>query len=263
MKKKIVLLTLVSVFLLSAMAVVSVAAQTRVPGVSAGDWFKYGDITFSWSSNDPNATWPPTGYEMEWTEEINETEWMRLSVEDVSGTNITFQATLYFKNGTDIIRSGWIDIDTGDSSNDTAETMDMGLCAIPANLDANDTIYASGPSFTHMNITERIVRTYPDGVRETNHLNMTYAYSQDEKDFFGSANFYWDRSTGILVEMSYEYIIQAGELLTTCSLLLRTTESNVWVVPEFPTWTSILLILIVLTIAVVIYKRRILITPIH
>jgi len=35
------------------------------------------------------------------------------------------------------------------------------------------------------------------------------------------------------------------------------------IIPEFPTWTSMLLILFSLTIAIVIYKRRLLKTPIH
>ena len=35
------------------------------------------------------------------------------------------------------------------------------------------------------------------------------------------------------------------------------------VIPEFPVWTAILLILIVLTVAITIYKRRLLKTPIH
>ena len=35
------------------------------------------------------------------------------------------------------------------------------------------------------------------------------------------------------------------------------------IVPEFPTWTQMLLILIVLTVAIAIYKRRLLKTPIH
>jgi len=34
-------------------------------------------------------------------------------------------------------------------------------------------------------------------------------------------------------------------------------------IPEFPTWTSMLLLLIVLTVAMVFYKRRLLKTPIH
>ena len=257
MKKKTVLLTLVSVFLLSAMVVTSVVAQPRIVGVSVGDWFKYGDITVNWSSNDPNATFPPPGYE--WMEMINETEWIKMTVENVSGTNITLPTLYHYKNGTEEASGGYVDIDTGDGENVT-------LNIISANLDANDTVYASGYLST-WKINETIVRTYPDGVRNTNHLNMTseqsWTSNETEYYFYHSTNFYWDKSTGIIVEESFEDINQVGELLTTWSLLIRITESNVWVVPEFPTWTSILLILIVLTIAVVIYKRRILITPIH
>jgi hypothetical protein len=76
-------------------------------------------------------------------------------------------------------------------------------------------------------------------------------------------NYYWDKSTGMLVEDYYEVINQTGEYLTTWSVLSRITESNVWVVPEFPTSASILLILIVLTATIAIYKRRLLKTPIH
>jgi len=39
-------------------------------------------------------------------------------------------------------------------------------------------------------------------------------------------------------------------------------QDNYPLVPEFPTWTSMLLILIVLTVAVAVYRRR-LKTPIH
>jgi len=35
------------------------------------------------------------------------------------------------------------------------------------------------------------------------------------------------------------------------------------IVPEFPTWTTMFLILIVLTVIMAIYKRRLLKTPIH
>ncbi len=40
-------------------------------------------------------------------------------------------------------------------------------------------------------------------------------------------------------------------------------QDNYPLVPEFPTWTSMLLILIVLTVAIAIYKRRLIKTPIH
>ena len=40
-------------------------------------------------------------------------------------------------------------------------------------------------------------------------------------------------------------------------------EHKVEIIPEFPTWTSILIILIMLTVAIAIYKRRLLKTPTH
>jgi len=259
MKTKFVLLTLVSVFLLSEVIVTS-SAQERTVGVSVGDWFKYGDINVSWSSNDPNATFPPPG--RPWLEEINETEWMLMSVQNILYTWISFQTIKHFKDGTEKTENGSINIDTG--------TGDMIYRAISANLNVNDTLYTSGLGST-MKINETVARTYPDGERETNHLNMTREWNItryiDSWTINGTAyefiNYYWDRSTGILVEHSYEEIEEVGEYLTTLSMSYRITESNVWTVPEFPTWTSMLLILIVLTVAIAIYKRRLLKTPIH
>lgn len=257
MKTKIVLLTLVSVFLLSGTVVTSVAAQPRIVGVNVDDWFKYADITLNWSSNDPNATFPPSDYE--WLAEMNETEWELLSIVDVSATNITSQITMHYKNGTEETSGGYVDVDTGGGENAT-------FMVISADLNANDTIYTS-PEWSDYKINETIFRTYPDSGRETNHINITgeYSYTMNETQhyYYYAMNFYWDRPTGILLEESFEHINQTGELLTTWSFLLRITESNIWVIPEFPTWTSTLLILIVLTVAIVFYKRRLPKTSIH
>jgi len=244
--KKIALLSLVSVSLLFVLILTSVVAQERIVGVNVGDWFRYGDITVNWSSNDPNATLPPN------SEKLNETEWMLLSVENVSGTTITFQSTWHFKNGTEKIESGYINIDTGDTEN-------MGGAAISANLEANDTLYTAYAS----KINETVVRTYPDSVRETNHLNVTLEESLMQYYHYRSDNLYWDKQTGILVEQYVEEIEQTEEYLTTYSASVRITESSVWVIPEFPIRTSMLLILIVLTVAIVLYKRRLPKTLIH
>ena len=250
MKKRIVFLTLISVSLLSTMVLTSVVAQPRIVGVNVGDWFEYNDVAVTWSSNDPNATFPPSGWE--WLKETNETEWMRLSVEQVSGTNITLQMLTHYRNGTEETSGGDVDIDTGDGN--------MTFMAISADLNANDTIYSS-PDWSDYKINETISRTYPDGVRNTNHLNMTYEYSWNISEtqyyYYMSQNFYWDRESGIFVESHFEVTNQTGEYLTTWSSLARITDSNVWVIPEFPTWTPTLLILITLAIAIVISKRRI------
>jgi len=211
MNKKIILLTLVLVFLLSAMVVTS-SAQPRIVGVSEGDWFKYGEITVSWSSNDPNATVP------DHLNESNETEWLYGVVADVYGTNITIQTVAHYRNGTEKTESGYVDIDTGDGN--------MTIWAISANLEANDTVYTS-VDYSTWRINETIVRTYPDGVRDTNHLNMTVEQSETDYYYYNSMRFYWDKPTGIIVEVYYDWINQTGDYLTTWSMLFRITESNI------------------------------------
>lgn len=256
MSKKIVLLTLVLVLLLSAMVVTS-SAQPRTVGVTVGDWVKFGDVNVTWSSNDPNTTKVWYGMDLE---RYNETEWMMAEITQVAGTNVTIQYTERFKNGTEETSSGWGDIDTGDGN--------ATFMLIAANLNENDTLYTSG-DYSNYLINETITRVYPDSTRETNHINMTYGpynYTippDTEVYYFYSMNFYWDKATGILVEDSFEMTNQTGEYFTAWSMDFKITESNVWVVPEFPSLTSIVLILVVLTTAIVIYKRRLLKAPTH
>lgn len=240
MGKKIVLLTLFLVFLLFA-RVMTASATTRIVGVSVGDWFKYGDITVNWSSNDPSATFP------EMYKELNKTKWVVAIVTAISGTNITGQLTTHYVNGTETTFGGWVDIDTGNGENLT-------IALISANLVAGDTIYTSADST--MMVNETIPRTYLSGVRETNHMNNTWTTSQWQGDYYFSMNFYWDRLTGVFVEMSVQSRNQTAAYTTTFSARMAITESNVWVVPEFPTWTSILVLFVVLTFTIAVYKRR-------
>jgi len=257
--KKIILLTLFLVFLLSTVIVLG-SAQERIVGVAKGDWFKYGDFNVSWSSNDPlNPTFPPAGRED--LAEMNETEWKLVSVQAVAPWYISFQTVKHFKDGTEKTEDGSLYINTGFGN--------MVFMAISANLEVNDSIYTS--IFSNWKINETVTRTYPDGVRETNHLNMTQKTKiiryMDNSTINGTSfsfiNYYWDRSTGILVECSHEEIEQVGEYLITFSMSYKITESSVWTVPEFPTWTSMLLILTVLTVSIAIYKRKLLKRPIH
>jgi hypothetical protein len=237
--RKDVLLAFALVVFSTAMVVTAVVAQQRIVGVNVDDWFKYGDITVNWSSNNPNATLPPG------SEELNETEWMLLSVKNVSGTTITFQSTRHFKNGTERIESGYLDIDTGDTEN-------MGGAAISANLEVNDTLYTGST----VKINETVVRTYPDGVRETNHLNVTLEESLMQYYYRRTENFYWDKPTGIVVEQYVEEIEQTEEYLTTYSASVRITESSVWVIPEFPSFLILPLFMMATLLAVTVYRRK-------
>ena len=88
---------------------------------------------------------------------------------------------------------------------------------ISANLEENGTLYTS-VDYSTIKINETIARTYPDSARDTNHLNIT---TETEIDQNTSMNYYWDKSTGILVEMSQRVIYQTGGYLTSWSTSLR------------------------------------------
>lgn len=240
-------------FVVSLVVVASVTATpARTVGVNTGDWIKSGDIDVTWSSNDPNASKVWYGMDLEM---YNQTEWVRTEITQVSGTNVTMQMVQHFKNGSDDTSSGWVDVDTGDGVNAT-------FMIISANLNENDAIYTSG-DYSDWLINETITRTYPDGARETNHINITFAYNYTippdiEFDYFYSMNFYWDRATGILVEDGFEVINQTGEYLTALSMVSKITESNVWVIPEFSTWLAWLAAIGTATIVVILGKRKLL-----
>jgi hypothetical protein len=246
---KKVSLTLFSMFLLLAMAVVSVSAQSRTVGVFVGDWFKYGDINVHWSSNFPNATIP------DYLKEFNDTEYAIVSILSVVNTNVTVEMTTHYKNGSDEITSGFVDIDTGEGENAT-------MLVISADLNENDTIYTSG-MYSTWKINETITRIYPDSVRETNHLNVTMEYDVPPIYQYNSLNYYWDKHTGMLVEMLQNSTQQMGENVTTASMSIRITDSDVWVIPEFSTSTTMMLALAVLTTATILLRRRILRMTIH
>ena len=240
-------------FLTSLLVVASVIANPeRTVGVNVGDWFKYGDITVTWSSNDPNASKDPYGMG---SEMYNQTEWVSTEITGVSGTNVTIQSIQHFKNGTEEISAGWIDVDTGDGVN--ATTMIIGT-----NLNQGEPLYTAGYYSTWF-INETITREYPgpDSSRETNHINITYAYNHTippdtNVDYFYSMNFYWDKSTGIMVEDSFQVINQTGEYLTAWSMTFKITESSVWVVPEFPNLVVWLAVIGIATAVLIFGKRR-------
>jgi len=99
-----------------------------------------------------------------------------------------------------------------------------------------------------------------------NYINNTqhvYDYSWDNPTITPSINF-WDNG----FEGNYWSGYNGTDNNTdgigdTPYVIDENNQDDYPIIPEFPTWTSMLLILIVLTVAIVIYKRRPLKTPIH
>jgi hypothetical protein len=230
MNGRIVLLSLISIFLLFAL-VVEASAQSRTVGVSVGDKFRY-NIIVTWSSNDTSAT-PPSD-----VVEANNTQWLDFTVTAISGTNITTQLTSHMKNNTEFTGSGWKDVNTGSGN--------LSMFFISANLNEGDLVYAS----SSYKINETVPRTYLGGVRDTNHFNMT-------SPVIGmSQSIYWDKSTGVFVELLMETTTNMGAYTTTWSIGYQIVSSDLWVVPEFPSWTPLLLILISVTSATIVIGRQ-------
>lgn len=249
MKQKRVILHFISTLLLATLILTTASAQERTVGVTEGNWFIY-EVEVSWNSNDPDAVYPPQEYEDWATAEV--TEWTKMTVTDVSGTNVSVEYLTHFENGEEEFEGGYIDVDTGDDAN-------ASLTILSANLGANDSLYSSG-DFSVWTINETITKTYPDGVRNTNHLNMTYKimWTLDETEhcIFQATNIYWDKETGAIVENSFEFQNQTGELLTTWSVGSRLSDSSIWTIPEFPSYSSMVIMAMIVTVSAIIIEQR-------
>jgi hypothetical protein len=236
MNSRIVLLNLFSTFLLLTL-VVPTLAQTSMIVVSAGNKFRY-SITVSWSSNDPNAA-PPSD-----VIDLNNTQWEEITIKDISGTNITGQTTVHYSNNTENTVGGWVDVNTGNGEN-------LNTLVIPANLAVGDSVYTSSP-FNTWFINETVFRTYLGGVRLTNNLNRISSYENESY----VNDMYWDKSTGVVVEARQQVTNQTGAYTTTTVTYSQIISSNVWTIPEFPTCSILLLMLIALTSVTMVIARQ-------
>jgi hypothetical protein len=253
MKEEKIILAFVPIFLLLAMISMSATAPIRQPGVTVGNMFKYGNLSFTWSSNNESATPPP-----EW-KNLNETEWFSFTVQSIVGTNVTCSLQAHYLNGTDASEGGWIDVETGDNDN-------MTWFLIAANLNSNDSIYTMG-DYSTWTINETIQKTYNEDPRDTNHINMTMEASEPPFLYANvSQNYYWDKATGVITELSvfYNETINFTSVITTvCSVSIELTESSVWVVPEFSGLPQTLLLIASLTLVTLASKRKLLKTRNH
>jgi len=223
-----------------------VSAQERTVGVSVGDTFEYG-VSFSWNSSDPNATIPDV------YRSASEMEWMSVAVVDISNTTVTIHDTMHFKNGTEATQHNILDVDTGNGN--------MTYWIVSANLDINDTLYTSS-MYDYYRINETTVKTYPDGTRNTNHMNVTSEANMGVNYQYSSMNFYWDRSTGVMVESNMATISLLYGLESNMTAILTMTQSNLWVVPEFSAFAPLLTLMIIVAVAAVGNKGRLVKTEI-
>jgi hypothetical protein len=154
------------------------ADETRVAGVSIGDWWEY-DLNFTLSTTSNSIPL----YNL-----LNNTDWMRCTVLDVSGTNVTFQQIYHLENGTERDVIGLIDITSG-HSNASSSFMINPYIIISANLTPGEPIYTEQYSAWKINAT--VPKTYVGTQIQTNLLNISTS-----NDLI---TLYYDKNTGIFV----------------------------------------------------------------
>lgn len=196
------------------------ASQLRKVGVNEGDWAKYGNITVTWSSNDPKAEPEPSLIL------ANQTVWFKHTVTKVEGSGITFRNETYFKSNETETNEAWVDIEQGFGNGV--------LMFISSGLQNGSLLYVSSnpPLF----INETLSRTYLGVKREVNHLNLTFNDNQTNPPSFIqlSFNYYWDRKTGILTERQASFFNKTGEYQTSWFRSDIIIDTNLWVTDTQP-----------------------------
>ncbi|MDG6221983.1 MAG: hypothetical protein QCH99_01825 [Candidatus Bathyarchaeota archaeon] len=230
-----VLFSVFSVFLLCSGLVF---AQTGTVGVNEGDWFTYG-FSFDFYSEDSEMEMPedvPFGY-------LAEGEVIRFDVLGVSGSNVSGQFSVNYENGTQEVITGWVDVATGEG--------EFANWLISSGLDAGDFVY---PSMMDEMINETVMLETSAGMIETSHIEYSMGEPVGDTYYVFGVNIYWDRQTGVLVEMSFESEMMLLGNLTTASGGWKLTGSNITTIPEFFA-PALITTFVATTVAVFVIKK--------
>lgn len=215
-------------------------------GVRAGDWVKYGVTRLGPDS----IAWrpPPMGRAV----------WVKVEVQNVSGTIITACETIHLTDGSDRISTiSW----------DLQERKRLSLRYIlPANLSTGDLvgnrdIWITYENWKNVNLTlnATLSRSYGGVTREVNQLKWSYLLPYFEYVNNNTEEYYWDRETGFLLEKTFQvrYVELGNTPMST--LQLKIADTNMWQMEtkrSFP-WTLVVGIPVGgMIVAVLIVKLR-------
>jgi hypothetical protein len=173
-------------------------------------------------------------------------ESVTLSIQNISGTNVTGMFTIEYENGTEYSQVGSLDLTTGDG--------DLRSWLIGADLNAGDSLYTSEPDEM---INETLVQTYFWGARETNHLIYSYNFTSEEDYSYLSVDMFWDKKTGVVTKLSFEADASVNGTIIDASAEWIITDSNIIEdVPEFTPFTFFLTVgVITISISILKYKK--------
>src|SRR4030042_4108132 len=110
MKNPKILITVTVMLIVGLSFLCLASAQSRVPGVSVGDSFTY-TFDFQFDVSDSSFNLPSLFEGL--VAEVENIDSVTASVTQVSGSTVTLQTVMQFKNGTQQTGMGTIDVATG------------------------------------------------------------------------------------------------------------------------------------------------------
>jgi hypothetical protein len=215
--KKILLAVLFSVFLLSAMTVPALSQDEWTVGLSVGDWFKYETALVEYEA-DEGVPFPPNPIAT-WLVPFNETDWFTHTVTDVSGTTITWENVLHWKNGTETNATVVENIASS-----------MYHYAIGADMGVGDEIAPSNPVLTACVIDETVDIEYEGTTRETNYARTNWT------DGSGYFQHWWDKATGIQVKVIDNSSAVTAQGNATWLAVAELVDTNLWECAQPQEW---------------------------
>ncbi len=208
-------------------------AQTTIVGVSQGNSFDY-SYNLSWHSTNPAATVPDEYLE------LNNTQSIRISIVNVTGSLINVDFTKHFKNGTETTQNGNINVDT------QVLEIPYSVLLIRAGANPGEKIYPSGGHST-LNETETI--TYPIGQIET----IQYISQETSGTSNETTEIFFDRANGVGVEYNWASNETSDSYVTTTKETLLLTS---WVIPEFTSIMIPILAITAIAITLIFWKKH-------
>jgi hypothetical protein len=243
-------ITVIALILICVSYLGLASGQSRQPGVMIGDTFKY---TFNFEINATNSQYDFLSLFESLSTLVRDMDWIQVKITQVSGTTVTAQTTIQFKNGTQQSNTQTTDVATGEG--------ELSMFLIAANLGPNDKIYANNEAAINGTQT----KNYPSGTREINYqtINMSFVVSQEELADFNITGplqqinlqqTSWDKQTGTLVEMSYSMVSRSELLNADICLNVELIETNLYVIPEYTGLTYLAIILVASSIVLSLAK---------
>ncbi len=183
------------------------------PGVTPGDWVKYGQVTGSWTDLPPV---PPFS-------DFRNANTIRTYVSAVSGHEVTAIQTWDLNNGTGTRNQTLIgNVMTGSGN--------LTFWIIAGGLNAGDKI-SEDPTFPTINTT--LTKTYLGVDRTVNFVNITLTINDLGATGVFKGTWYWDQVTGVLLETSFFESVTSPYFSGTGSGYAVITETNLWAFPDF------------------------------